>query len=67
MKNFWEKLYFTENTTLNMIDNFRPVQPLNDRIVYSSDDSSDVSVIQPPAKALLVVPTVIYLMIPLFQ
>ncbi|XP_067394227.1 carbonic anhydrase 4 [Emydura macquarii macquarii] len=63
VKNFWEKLYFTEDTTLNMTDNFRPVQPLNGRIVYSSD----VNVIQPPAKALLVVPTLIYLMIPLFQ
>ncbi|XP_034608664.1 carbonic anhydrase 4 [Trachemys scripta elegans] len=63
VENFLETLYFTKNKTLLMTDNFRPVQPLNDRIVYRSD----VSVIQPPAKALLVVPTLIYVMSLLFQ
>ncbi|CAM5104572.1 unnamed protein product [Natator depressus] len=61
--NFLEKLYFSENKTLQMTDNFRPVQPLSNRIVYRSD----VSVVQPPAKALLVIPTLIYLMSLLFQ
>uniref|UniRef100_A0A8C8VN45 Carbonic anhydrase n=1 Tax=Pelusios castaneus TaxID=367368 RepID=A0A8C8VN45_9SAUR len=62
VKNFCE-LYFNEHNTLQMTDNFRPVQPLNDRIVYNSD----VSVIQAPAKAVLGIPTFIYLMILLFQ
>ncbi|KAG6937785.1 carbonic anhydrase 4 [Chelydra serpentina] len=63
VENFMEKLYFSKDTTLQMTDNFRPAQPLGDRIVYRSD----VSVVQPPAKALLVVPTLIYIMSLLFQ
>uniref|UniRef100_A0A8C0GG86 Carbonic anhydrase 4 n=1 Tax=Chelonoidis abingdonii TaxID=106734 RepID=A0A8C0GG86_CHEAB len=62
-RNFSKKLYFSKDETLHMTDNFRPVQPLNDRIVYYSD----VSVVQPPAKALLVVPTLIYILSLLFQ
>ncbi|XP_006138697.2 carbonic anhydrase 4 [Pelodiscus sinensis] len=63
MENFWKKLYFTEDKTLLMTDNFRPVQPLNDRVVYHSDGSILLS----PANALLVAPTLIYLMSLLFQ
>uniref|UniRef100_A0A8C0GFA0 Carbonic anhydrase n=1 Tax=Chelonoidis abingdonii TaxID=106734 RepID=A0A8C0GFA0_CHEAB len=63
VENFSKKLYFSKDETLHMTDNFRPVQPLNDRIVYYSD----VSVVQPPAKALLVVPTLIYILSLLFQ
>ncbi|XP_074869972.1 carbonic anhydrase 4 isoform X2 [Carettochelys insculpta] len=58
VKNFWKNLYFTKDETLLMTDNFRPVQPLNGRVVYSFG----VSVIQPPTKALLVVLTLMYLM-----
>uniref|UniRef100_A0A452H3C3 Carbonic anhydrase 4 n=1 Tax=Gopherus agassizii TaxID=38772 RepID=A0A452H3C3_9SAUR len=63
VENFSKKLYFSKDETLHMTDNFRPVQPLSDRIVYRSD----VSVVQPPAKALLVVPTLIYILSLLFQ
>lgn len=63
VENFLKKLYFSKDESLHMTDNFRPVQPLGDRIVYRSD----VSVVQPPAKALLVVPTLIYSLSLLFQ
>ncbi|KAM9117752.1 carbonic anhydrase 4 [Pangshura tecta] len=63
VNSFSDKLYFSKDETLHMTDNFRPVQPLKDRIVYRSD----VSVVQPPAKALLAVPTLIYILSLLFQ
>uniref|UniRef100_A0A7M4EU72 Carbonic anhydrase n=1 Tax=Crocodylus porosus TaxID=8502 RepID=A0A7M4EU72_CROPO len=50
------------NLSLPMMDNFRPIQPLGNRTVYKSSAGA----ILPPAKALLVI-TIAYLMVTLFQ
>uniref|UniRef100_A0A7M4FXH9 Carbonic anhydrase 4 n=1 Tax=Crocodylus porosus TaxID=8502 RepID=A0A7M4FXH9_CROPO len=55
-------VFFSTNLSLPMMDNFRPIQPLGNRTVYKSSAGA----ILPPAKALLVI-TIAYLMVTLFQ
>ncbi|XP_019366655.1 PREDICTED: carbonic anhydrase 4 [Gavialis gangeticus] len=56
-------VFFSTELSLPMTDNFRPVQPLGSRTVYKSNARA----ILPPAKALLVITTIAYLMATLFQ
>ncbi|XP_008117670.1 carbonic anhydrase 4 [Anolis carolinensis] len=54
IQEFWMQLYF--GTTKNdswIVDNFRPTQPLGDRIVFKSDSNAFL----PPAKLFLLIPT----------
>ncbi|XP_063147109.1 carbonic anhydrase 4 [Candoia aspera] len=57
MGKFWKSLHFNSNMTHFMVDNFRPVQPLNSRIVYKSSSNA----LLPPRNLLLLVPTAAYL------
>ncbi|XP_006016191.1 carbonic anhydrase 4 [Alligator sinensis] len=60
---FPNTIHFSANPLLRLTDNFRPVQPLGNRTVYKSNAGA----ILPPAKALLVIPTITYLLATLFQ
>nr|XP_060612984.1 carbonic anhydrase 4 [Anolis sagrei ordinatus] len=54
IQEFWMELYFgTTKDNSWMVDNFRPTQPLGNRIVFKSDSNS----LLPPAKLLLLIPT----------
>ncbi|XP_066491996.1 carbonic anhydrase 4 [Tiliqua scincoides] len=63
IQEFWMKLYFGKTKQWAMVDNFRPVQPVNGRIVYKSESNALLS----PAKALLLIPMVTSLALALIQ
>nr|XP_020642624.1 carbonic anhydrase 4 [Pogona vitticeps] len=60
VQEFWMQLYFgTSKNDSWMVDTFRPVQPLGDRIVYKSDSNR----FSPPANILLLIPTTMYIIL----
>uniref|UniRef100_A0A8D2Q995 Carbonic anhydrase n=1 Tax=Varanus komodoensis TaxID=61221 RepID=A0A8D2Q995_VARKO len=60
---FWLRLYFGGTKDHWMVDNFRPVQPVGDRIVRKSDANTPSL----PAKVLLLLPSAVYLVLCLIQ
>ncbi|XP_061461072.1 carbonic anhydrase 4 isoform X2 [Rhineura floridana] len=63
IQEFWTKLYFGTTTEWPMMDNFRPTQPVGNRVVYKSDSNA----LLPAGNTLLLIPTATYLTLFLIQ
>ncbi|KAJ6653671.1 hypothetical protein lerEdw1_008797 [Lerista edwardsae] len=63
IQEFLMKLYYGSTTQTAMVDNFRPVQPVGNRIVYKSESNA----LLPPGKVLVLIPTAMSLALALIQ
>nr|XP_028564309.1 carbonic anhydrase 4 [Podarcis muralis] len=63
IQEFWMELYFDTDKEWPMVDNFRPTQPVGERIVYKSDSNALLA----PGKILLLIPTATYFALTLIQ